>query len=84
MSGKTRTQQARAALEQAEKALEEAVASDYPVGTRTQYRHGENWIPCVVVGHASYGGDRVKVRGLVSEKEYWVCSSRLEGASNYT
>ena len=83
MNKRTRTQKALANLDAALEALERAIALDYPIGSMIKYRHGSIWIPCIIVSGPTNDGSRIRVRGIRSDKEYWIQSTSLEGGSLY-
>ena len=63
-------------LHDAEKQLNEALQSEHPYGSSTYYMLGDHAIDCTILG---YSGDRVRVRGVETGKEYWVHGARLDG-----
>lgn len=73
-----RIDKAREKVGVAEKELVSALKAAFVPGTHATYQLGRLYIDCVVtelgVGH----GDRVHVRGLTSDKRYWVNGYRLE------
>ena len=72
-----RVRKARIALHKAEVELHSAMKKMFTVGTVTSYSFGDLWIDCEVL---RVSWDRVKVRGLDSEKEYWISGYRMRGA----
>lgn len=71
---------ARKLQEDAEKAMEAAIAEELPVGCTISYQHGHNEVTATVIEvYPQFG--RLKVRGdNRAQREYWLDASRITGA----
>ena len=59
---------------QAQRDRDSLIAKTYPLGSTIQYTHGDNVIEAEVLW---ISGERIKVRGARSGKEYFVDAFRL-------
>lgn len=61
-------------VQEAERDRDYLIRTTYLVGDVVRYQHGKHKIAAEVLEHSN---DRLKVRGVVSGKEYWIDAHRI-------